>query len=176
MTLLRRISTLFKADMHAMLDHIEDPQALLQQSLREMDAVIQEQLHKQQSLEKDCLRLNKQIEATRSELSRYEEELDLCFAQQQDELAKNIVARKLTAELRLQTGLRQLEESEAQQEELVKRLAEMQQQYRQLQQQAEVFVDEAAKETVTSENLGVALDAHAIEVAFLKEKQKRANS
>ena len=36
MTLINRLSRLFKADVHAMLDRIEEPPLLLQQALRDM--------------------------------------------------------------------------------------------------------------------------------------------
>ena len=37
MALINRISRLFKADFHAVLDHIEEPEALLKQAIRDME-------------------------------------------------------------------------------------------------------------------------------------------
>ena len=37
MTLLTRISRLFRADFHALLDSLEEPDVLLRQALREME-------------------------------------------------------------------------------------------------------------------------------------------
>ena len=37
MALINRISRLFKADFHAVLDQIEEPEALLKQAIRDME-------------------------------------------------------------------------------------------------------------------------------------------
>ena len=37
MALITRVSRLFQADFHAVLDRIEDPEALLRQAVREME-------------------------------------------------------------------------------------------------------------------------------------------
>ena len=39
MALINRLSRLFKADFHAVLDQIEEPELLLKQAIREMEAV-----------------------------------------------------------------------------------------------------------------------------------------
>lgn len=36
MSLIRRMTHLIKADMHGILDHLEEPEALLKQAVREM--------------------------------------------------------------------------------------------------------------------------------------------
>ena len=37
MALIKRLSRLFAADLHAVLDQIEEPEALLKQAVREME-------------------------------------------------------------------------------------------------------------------------------------------
>jgi len=40
MLLISRISRLFRADLHAVLDRIEEPEALLRQAIREMEELL----------------------------------------------------------------------------------------------------------------------------------------
>ena len=40
MVLISRISRLFRADLHAVLDRIEEPEALLRQAIREMEELL----------------------------------------------------------------------------------------------------------------------------------------
>ena len=40
MALINRVTQLFKADFHAVLDRIEEPEQLLRQSIRDMEDVL----------------------------------------------------------------------------------------------------------------------------------------
>jgi phage shock protein A len=42
MALITRIARLFKADMHSLLDSIEEPQSVLKQAIREMSEAIEQ--------------------------------------------------------------------------------------------------------------------------------------
>ncbi len=98
MALINRISRLFKADFHAVLDQIEEPEQLLKQAIRDMedDLATTEQrvilcAHDQEAL---SVRSN-ELEDTLSEI---DEQLDLCFESEKDDLARNLIRKKLEAE------------------------------------------------------------------------------
>lgn len=98
MALINRISRLFQADMHAVLDNIEEPEVLLRQAIREMedDLSATEQrirvaAHDQETLAARCSELDQL-------LGGIDGELDLCFASEKDELAKNLIRRKLESQ------------------------------------------------------------------------------
>ena len=40
MALIRRVSTLLRADLHAVLDTLEEPEILLRQAIREMEEIL----------------------------------------------------------------------------------------------------------------------------------------
>ncbi len=97
MALINRISRLFKADFHAVLDQIEEPEQLLKQAIRDMedDLTTTEQrvalcAHEQEAL---SVRSN-ELEDTLSEI---DEQLALCFESEKDDLARNLIRRKLEA-------------------------------------------------------------------------------
>ena len=98
MAIINRITRLFRADLHAVLDRIEEPDALLRQSVREMaDAIGNDDQHLRQ-LEQSQQRLRRQqdhIEVSQQQLTQ---ELGLCLAADQEELARGLIRRRLEAE------------------------------------------------------------------------------
>jgi len=95
MTLITRIARLFRADLHAVLDRIEEPETLLRQAIREMEeqqAADEQCLH---DLDRDTGQLAARQEELGSALAGMEGELDLCFAHGKDDLARALIKRKL---------------------------------------------------------------------------------
>ncbi|NNJ79403.1 MAG: hypothetical protein HKP19_09095 [Xanthomonadales bacterium] len=97
MALINRITRLFKADFHAVLDQIEEPEQLLKQAIRDMedDLSATEQRIKVCAHDQEALAVRRgELEHTLAELDG---QLDLCFESDKDDLAKNLVRRKLEA-------------------------------------------------------------------------------
>ena len=95
MALINRISRLFKADFHAVLDKIEEPEQLLKQAIRDMedDLANTEQRIALHTHDQDTL-------STRSgelqgSIAEIDEQLDLCFESEKDDLAKSLLRKKL---------------------------------------------------------------------------------
>lgn len=102
MNLLARIVRLFTADLHAVLDTMEDPQTLLRQSLREMQSIIEREdaqrtrlVHRQHVLERRQARL-------RNDLKVIERQLDFAFAEQNEPLARVAIRKRLETERTLE--------------------------------------------------------------------------
>lgn len=95
MALINRVSRLFKADFHAVLDKIEEPEQLLRQAIREM----QDDLAATGQRIKLCAHDNEALSVRKAELegalAQSDEQLDLCFESGKDDLAKNLVRKKL---------------------------------------------------------------------------------
>ena len=98
MALINRISRLFKADFHAVLDHIEEPEQVLKQAIRDME----DDLATTEQRVTLCAHDQEALSVRRSELedklSEIDEQLDLCFESEKDDLAKNLIRKKLEAE------------------------------------------------------------------------------
>ena len=98
MALINRISRLFKADFHAVLDQIEEPEALLKQAIRDMedDLAATEQRIALREHDQDALAARqKDLQVT---IAAIDAELDLCFEAKKDELARSQIRKKLEAE------------------------------------------------------------------------------
>lgn len=98
MALINRISRLFKADFHAVLDQIEEPQTLLKQAIRDMEDELAatEQRIAQRAHDQDALAARQRD--LQDAIADIDAELDLCFESKKDDLARSQIRRKLEAE------------------------------------------------------------------------------
>lgn len=97
MALINRISRLFKADFHAVLDQIEEPELLLRQAIRDMEDELAatERCIAQRSQEQAALSVrSRELEEVVAEISG---QLDLCFESDKHDLARSLIRKKLEA-------------------------------------------------------------------------------
>ncbi len=176
MALITRLSRLFQADLHAVLDRIEEPDALLRQAVREMEEALdldQQQAgllkHEQGQL------VARQTELERS-LARIGEELDICFDSGKDDLAQKLIKRKLEAQ-RFDSFLsRKSKVLEERLGGLTTRIEENRSRLESMRQKAELMAgaesSEQAEEYWTPPDLPIRQED--VEVAFLREQQNRS--
>ncbi len=178
MALINRVSRLFTADFHAVLDRIEEPDVLLRQAVREMedDLARTGQQIKRLARERDDL-TRRQADRERS-LGDIEEQLDVCFRSGEEQLARSLIRRKLEAErearelaTRLTINEEELGQRRAAVEENNRRLESMRQKAELLGERAD---DESFDEIAIDRELQVSDEE--VEVAFLREQQRRAQS
>jgi phage shock protein A len=162
---------LFRADLHAVLDHIEEPQALLRQAIREME----EDLNNDGRL---ALALKRQHEAfaaheaeLQAALRALEEEMDLCFSSGEEALARGLIKRKLETERAIKAKDLQRKEAEAELADVQARLVENRSRLDTIRQKAEAMADIPAN--YASDWVRPDIADGEIEIAFLREKQKR---
>jgi phage shock protein A len=171
MALITRISRLFTADVHAVLDRIEEPEVVLKQAVREMAEEVARGEQRLRWLATEGQQLNQRIDDASEEIASLDGELDLCFEAGEEDLARSLVKRKLVAEQHLTQAAHQLDAVDRDHEALTAQLQEQRQNLTDTQQKAELFTDKPANGPVTVTDAGVSQDA--VDVAFLKEKQRR---
>lgn len=179
MALINRISRLFKADFHAVLDRIEEPEQLLKQAVREM----QEELAAGEQKIRQCAHEQQNLLTRRNELSEkleeIESELDLCFASQKDELARGLVRRKLEAQRMLKHLASRASANEKYLTEQRARLDENRAALEALKQKAEIFAQrapvgsDAGFDDTSRLARELSIGDDEIEVAFLREQSAR---
>ena len=182
MALINRLSRLVKADFHAVLDNIEEPEQLLKQAIRDMEDDLAETeqriilcAHDQETL---SVRRNELSEAIK-ELAT---QLDLCFQSGKEVLAKSLIKKKLEAE-RIQKRLEaKYTANDRYLNEQRSTLDENRSTLESLRQKAELF---AKRSPVVSDGSSefddiawMAREMHVgddeVEIAFLREKDARA--
>jgi phage shock protein A len=171
MTLLARISKLFQADMHAVLDKIEEPEMLLKQAIREMAAAIATQEQTLRLCAHERQQLNKQQAQLAESLADMEEKIALCFKSAKDDLARLLIKRKLETQ-QSQSGLvEKLTTLNEKISRLTQQITEHKAQLADMQQKADALLDK------DNSDLGQWRQQHPVqdedvEVAYLLEKQK----
>ena len=182
MALINRVARLFKADFHAVLDQIEEPEMLLKQAIREMEDDLAETEQRIRVCAHDQEALTTRKSEVDSKVSEIDDEIDLCFASEKDDLAKGLIRKKLEAE-RLSKRLaskhgaadKYLTEQRAM-------LDENQATLEGLRQKAELFAQRAPAENQSEfDDIGwmaqeLRVSDDEVEVAYLRLKDSRSQS
>lgn len=173
MTIASRITRLFTADLHAVLDQIEEPEALLNQAIREMDDELEQMRTLAKGIRNDGLRLERQSKASAKRLIEIESELELCFASNEEELARALIRRKLENE-------KQSASLETSRDNLTNRLsdietniAENERALSSLREKSEILGADAPNADDTMSVYEFKVDEADVDIAYLREKQRR---
>lgn len=183
MAILTRLTRLLKADLHALLDRMEAPDVLLQQSLRDMDAELQQARQYQQQLHQQCQQMGRLQSSLQQQQQQQQDELDLCLAESNDTLARVLLRRTLETRQQLQLLQTRLQDIQTRIEQGDEECRQQQAAFSALQAQAEYWLapTKAPQQTPTNSPLQTPLhpplitDAD-IEVALLKAKRERSAS
>jgi len=174
MALINRMSRLFTADVHAVLDRIEEPDVLLKHAVREMEEELArgEQRARALAHEQDALgERQRKAEAALHELGL---QLDICFESANEELARKIIRRRLETE-------RLVRHAAERRAALAKELAAVSAAVDEQREQLDVTRQKAELLTATPagddfRNGDFVVGEAEIEVALLRERQKRQPS
>jgi phage shock protein A len=177
MALIDRLARLFQADLHAVLDRIEEPEVLLKQAIREMEdelAACERHIRCLQQEQQQLLQRQSDVEQS---LLRLDEELEICFDSDNDNLARGLVKRKLEAQLFLRAIGRRREALDKDLRAQQARLQENRTQFESMRQKAELLAVEpqAAKpdDPFVQSATEFAVHEADVEIAMLREKQRR---
>jgi phage shock protein A len=178
MALIRRVSRLLRADLHAVLDQLEEPDILLRQSIREMEQALADDEARHKRLQRRIGDLARQEQEIARALDDSDEELDLCFENGAESLAKGLIRRRLESEQRKARLATQRSDCQQKIEALEQALAENRNRLEQTRQQAELVVRELATETPQPQGYRFepVVAEQQVELALMREKQKRGLS
>ena len=176
MTLIARVSRLFRADLHAVLDRVEEPDLVLRQAVREMEEDLARDGRNREALLAELQRMAARDEEIERSLSGMEEELDVCFEAGKDDLGRALIRRRLEGKSYRATLARRREGIQEKLARLEKRIREHSAQLDAMRQKAELFTPREA-EPFVGEPWDVPdprVRDEDVEVAFLRERQRRA--
>jgi len=178
MALITRLSRLFHADINAVLDHIEEPELLLKQAIREMEETLSHNERKIKLLDLEQKKsVSKQGEIKQS-LTDLEQQLTICFKSNEDDLARVLIKRKLETTQYLKSITAQISSSVEHASHLKNQLTEHQSQLNSMKQKADIFNQDSTENNSDNnwELHSFAIQDEDVEVAFLHEKQKWSQS
>lgn len=177
MALIARLARLLRADLHAVLDRVEEPEVLLRQSLREMEEALTRDEQTFRRRERDQEQLSKREADLQQALATLGKELDVCFAAEQEDLARSLVRRRLETDRSLQLLLRRRRDLASLNDQLARRLDDQRARYQGLRQQAELFDTQQQREPAEDwTDIDVRVRDEDVEVALLRERQRRSGS
>lgn len=101
MAIVNRVKRLFRADVHAVLDIIEEPEAILKQAIREMQEALDWKRARLARDQRNLASLKESEAYTTEQLAKIQKDLKLCLKEGSEELAHKTVGRKLAFEKHL---------------------------------------------------------------------------
>lgn len=175
MALINRFTRLFTADLHAVLDRMEEPEILLKQAVREMEAALADTERRLRAVAVRNEQLNDARRSAGQALERLAEELDICLAADNDDLARTLIRRKLAGERHAAQLEVQRVAVTGTHAELETRVAEQRAELLELRQKAELYLGAAEPAPADRNAMLVELPVtdDVVEVALLREKQLR---
>lgn len=176
MALISRLSRLFEADFHAVLDRIEEPELQLKQAVREMRLALDQNRQRQKLLQHEAVQLDKAAADTVAFIDDLDDELDICLKAKKDDLARDLVRRKLAAGTRLQILRQQAEDVSAQRDELDAEIDEQAQALDSMQQKLDLLATQNPGVGGSAFDGPQAIRSEEIEIALLREKKRRAEA
>lgn len=177
MPLINRVTRLFTADLHAVLDRIEEPEVLLKQAIREMEDELALAERRIKTLNDEGAELSRRIEEIEGSLATMDEELDVCFASGEDDLARTLIRRKLETDRFLAVLTQRRTANEKSLTEQQTSLDENRSHLESLRQKAELMTEDTRGQREEFRAGGAfSVGNDEVEVAFLREKQRRSAS
>ena len=178
MALITRVSRLFQADFHAVLDRIEEPAVLLRQAVREMEEELARDEQRLKVLNHEQGQLLVREADLEQSLNEIEGQLDVCFESGNEDLARTSVRRKLEAQRYCKGLARKRQALQETIDDLDTRLGENRPHLESMRQKAELLAEESdrARPADYWNMPDISVRDEDVEVAFLREKQQRSRS
>lgn len=142
MGIMTRVLRLWKADMHGVMDQLEDKSLLLKQCLREMETSLELKQNRMRKLERICEQIRNDLSVREKERVRLENDLDLAVRKEKDDIAKLLIRKQFAHKADSERLAAQLKQHEEQSQRLAHLLNEQQSQYEQLKIKAAGYLRE----------------------------------
>jgi len=98
MGIMTRMLRLCKADVHGVMDQLEDKALLLKQYLREMESSLAQKERQLTALSQYHTSMSRQIARHKEEMDKLEEDLTLAVQKEKDDIARMLIRRRRTLE------------------------------------------------------------------------------
>ena len=181
MTLITRLTRLLKADLHGILDCLEEPEEVVKQTIRDMEESLATKEQALTDLRVALQRLATEDTTVARAMQDIEKNIDLCLQAGNEALARNFLRRRLETARQARQIARLSEETRTRHAALEKTIAEQRQQLAAVVQQLNVFMatrqrPEGGLATYPAGYSEAAVTDDEVEAAFLEEQRRRSGS
>lgn len=146
MAVLSRMMRLFKADVHGVMDQLEDKGLLLKQYLREMEASLEEKEGRLNRIESALRQAVSEIDQREEEVQKLENDLDLAVRKEKDDIARMLIRKRRSLQGSCEQLKHQTETLTQEKSSLFETLARQRLQYDQLKVKVATFRQQARSE------------------------------
>jgi len=179
MTLMQRMTRLLQADLHGLLDGLEDPEETVKQTIRDMEEALEHKAQILAALHATLQRLTAEEQEVERAAREVDYHIDLCFDAGNDALARSFVRKRLETARQARDMARAVAETQARRAALERTMAEQRQQLAAVVQQLDLSLATRQRHASTTSPFtpgqsGAAITDDEVEVAFLDEKRRRA--
>lgn len=178
MAIMTRMMRLCKADVHGVMDQLEDKGLLLKQYLREMEASLGHKERQVNTLTQRVGRLTGQITRHTQETDKLERDLVLALEKEKDDIARMLIRRRRALEAASSHLTEQIGTMTQEKAQLAETLANQRLQYDTLRARSEIYCSQSADrlfETASVHNEGTAYSIdpgdEEIELELLARKE-----
>ena len=179
MAIVTRVTRLFRADVHAVLDRLEEPDVLLRQAIREMAEALAADRQRLRGLVREREQLEQRTAEIAHSLAAIEEDVAASFEAGRDDLARAAVRRRLEATRLAEVVERRRAGLAQQADALCRRCEDNATRLADLERKAELMGEEPGagdEETVPQARPEVSVRDDEVELAFLREQRQRGRS
>jgi phage shock protein A len=178
MAILSRMMRLFKADVHGVMDQLEDKGLLLKQCLREMEASLEDKEARLSRVEEAVRQAKGDLAQREEEVQKLENDLDLAVRKEKDDIARMLIRKRRSLQGSCEQLKHQIEVLTQERGRLSETLARQRLQYDQLKVKVAAFRQQARPEgfddIITSDGPSQAWRApteEEIELELLQRKE-----
>ncbi|NNK96948.1 MAG: hypothetical protein HKP41_21555, partial [Desulfobacterales bacterium] len=172
-----------KADIHGVMDRLEDQDLLLRQYLREMENTLQQKEARIQQLLENKHHIQVDLTARTQEIGKLENDLSLALRKENDTIAKLLIRKQLIEQKHCQHLQRQYESVGDEQKQLGELLAEQHERYEILKVKATNYYARN-KQSTASEANGLCnatarfstINEDEIEIELIRRKEQLAHN
>lgn len=98
MGIMTRMFRLWKADLHGVMDQLEDKGLLIKQYLREMETSLHQKDARCEQIAKSCRQIERDMNLRREEMGKIEKDLDLAVGKEKDDIARMLIRKRKSLE------------------------------------------------------------------------------
>lgn len=174
MGIFSRMFRLCKADVHGVMDQMEDKGLLLKQYLREMEEEINEKDSSLVRITQSCQHIERDLTQRREEVKKLERDLDLAVFKERDDIARMLIRKRRTLQSTCEQLGCQQEKLEEEKMALAKTLDIQRLEYDQMKLKAASFCQQAKQgpmNTVVTSTVWNTPTQQEIELELLQRKE-----
>ncbi|MGD9008700.1 MAG: PspA/IM30 family protein [Desulfobacteraceae bacterium] len=146
MAILSRMMRLFKADVHGVMDQLEDKGLLLKQHLREMEASLEDKEGRLNRIESAIRQAESDYDRREKEVRKLENDLDLAVRKEKDDIARMLIRKRRSLQGSCEQLKHQIEALTQESSRLSETLARQRMQYDQFKVKVTAFRQQARSE------------------------------